>query len=364
MIKQNTSDCLGDCYRTGVVTGGLSDDDAWDYALVVTLGGVGVAPPYADLDRHARWCIARHRELLSGAELFVVSPAAHAAVMAAAATLDIADTATLDRETDLPVATGLLMLPGPVVLSNRVGSLSDITAYGWAPTPLFSGWPPVDGGRAGVRVTAFMDRDGPVQPEEWRLLVGTARRNGTPLPALVPDGMEGMVGDRYLAELSAEELRERARQSNQVQLAMRQHAQVRGLPPETGQWVGGDPIEDPNQDFSRRYMFAFWRLAAQKSTSVSVHPARDPGQLPGQRRPLRLAQTPQVRVVQLTAPRGGGAENEGTTRLYQHRFPVRMHKVRQWYPSQGIHRIIWRGPYIKGPTDAPLLVTEKAYAVT
>ncbi|MFD9063292.1 hypothetical protein ACFVZ3_17465 [Kitasatospora purpeofusca] len=49
--------------------------------------------------------------------------------------------------------------------------------------------------------------------------------------------------------------------------------------------------------------------------------------------------------------------------MYHHRFPVRMHKVRQWYPSQGVHRIIWRGPYIKGPVGAPLVVTESAYAV-
>ncbi|MFF4353783.1 hypothetical protein [Streptomyces sp. NPDC001530] len=27
------------------------------------------------------------------------------------------------------------------------------------------------------------------------------------------------------------------------------------------------------------------------------------------------------------------------------------------------HRVIWRGPYIKGPSDAPLMVGEKAYLV-
>jgi hypothetical protein len=40
-----------------------------------------------------------------------------------------------------------------------------------------------------------------------------------------------------------------------------------------------------------------------------------------------------------------------------------MHKVRQWYPSLQEHRVIWRGPYIKGPADAPLMMGEKAYLV-
>lgn len=41
-----------------------------------------------------------------------------------------------------------------------------------------------------------------------------------------------------------------------------------------------------------------------------------------------------------------------------------MHKVRQYYPSLGTHKVIWRGPYIKGPDGAPLLIGPKAQAVT
>jgi len=32
---------------------------------------------------------------------------------------------------------------------------------------------------------------------------------------------------------------------------------------------------------------------------------------------------------------------------------VRMHKARQWYPSLQQHKVIYRGPYIKGPDDKP-----------
>ena len=43
--------------------------------------------------------------------------------------------------------------------------------------------------------------------------------------------------------------------------------------------------------------------------------------------------------------------------------PVRIHKVRQYYPSEGVHKVIFRGPYIEGPDGAPLLVGGKALSV-
>ncbi|MDH6581054.1 hypothetical protein M2161_000160 [Streptomyces sp. SAI-133] len=49
--------------------------------------------------------------------------------------------------------------------------------------------------------------------------------------------------------------------------------------------------------------------------------------------------------------------------MYHRRWPVRMHTVRQWYPSRQEHRVIWRCPYIKGPADAPLMMGEKVYLV-
>jgi hypothetical protein len=32
-----------------------------------------------------------------------------------------------------------------------------------------------------------------------------------------------------------------------------------------------------------------------------------------------------------------------------------MHRVRQWYPAEQQHKVIYRGPYIKGPEGKPLL---------
>ena len=69
-----------------------------------------------------------------------------------------------------------------------------------------------------------------------------------------------------------------------------------------------------------------------------------------------------VRVIDLRRrahTAGAGAGHRGL----QHRFPVRMHKVRQYYPSLNTHKVIWRGPYIKGPDGAPLLTGRKALAI-
>ncbi|WP_328959012.1 hypothetical protein [Kitasatospora purpeofusca] len=158
MMHQNTSSGVGDRYRMALVAGGLGDEQAWQYALSITVGAMGEAPPWSrDLSGHTDREIRRHQELLRTAEVFVISPAAHAAVMASAATLELADTATLDREVDLPALTGLLVLPEPIVHANRNGALSDTaareqirragSAAGGPRSPLAGGWTHRSSGR-------------------------------------------------------------------------------------------------------------------------------------------------------------------------------------------------------------------------
>jgi hypothetical protein len=147
----------------------------------------------------------------------------------------------------------------------------------------------------------------------------------------------------------------------QFQKALTQASQWRSEPvPETGEW-GGGRVDDPYDDFVGRYMFAFWRLIAQGVTAAgplqaaSGAPTAANGSVPRE---------PDVRAIRLAAPSPRPSDPVGETkRLYHHRWPVRMHKVRQWYPSHQEHRVIWRGPYIKGPADAPLMMGEKAYLV-
>lgn len=54
--------------------------------------------------------------------------------------------------------------------------------------------------------------------------------------------------------------------------------------------------------------------------------------------------------------------DEGSTdhagRIYRHRWFVKAHRVRQFYPTTGDHKPIWRGPYLVAPRgceDAPIL---------
>ena len=94
-----------------------------------------------------------------------------------------------------------------------------------------------------------------------------------------------------------------------------------------------DPTGDAEPDFTcAAYVFAFWRLCQQHtstdrglggegSTVASVGDRAD-----------RQRALDQVRVINLRrrgSIAGAGAGHRGL----QHRFPVRMHKVRQYYPS-------------------------------
>ncbi|MFJ4931627.1 hypothetical protein [Streptomyces sp. NPDC088736] len=331
-----------------------------DAALSMTLGKQGHPHPWPQTaGEAASWQIRQISKLLRQAEVLVVSPAAHAAAMAAAATLEPADVSTLDRDRDIPMRTGLLVLPEPVVVVNRTGSLSDTRAFGWQFITQHQILPTAQ--YPGVRVSTFMDRDGPVQPAGWRQAVSRARAAGSPLPPLMPDGMYGMRGDACLALESTETLARLSEDYRNMQDVLTQASQWRAEPvPEMGEWAG-DRVVDRYDDFGARYMFAFWRLLSQGITAVgtsrapAVHAAAQDDALP---------QDPDVRVIRLAAPSPRQTDVPGDAkRLYHHRWPVRMHKVRQWYPSQQEHRVIWRGPYIKGPTDAPLMLGEKAYSV-
>lgn len=206
-----------------------------------------------------------------------------------------------------------------------------------------------------------MDRAGPFQPEEWRAAVAHARISGHPMPRLVPDGMYGMRGDNALDAMSDGSTQWLTEQHKQLQAALTQASAWRAEPPaDIGEWAGGR-VDDPNDDFAFRYMFAFWRLVAQGVTTTQ--PLTGP---PTRPRTTDVPSDPDVRVVRLAkqvpVQRSKETAEGKHVRTYHHRWPVRMHKVRQWYPSAQEHRLIWRGPYIKGPAEAPLMLGEKVYA--
>ncbi|WP_051745435.1 hypothetical protein [Streptomyces yerevanensis] len=145
--------------------------------------------------------------------------------------------------------TGLVVLPEPIVVVNRTGSLSDTRAFGWQFITQHQILPTAQ--YPGVRVTTFMDRDGPVQPAGWRQTVAQARASGSPLPPLMPDGMYGMRGDACLAEGSTEMMADLSERHRDLQRALTQASEWRSEPvPETGEW-GGGRVDDPYTTTSR-----------------------------------------------------------------------------------------------------------------
>lgn len=113
-------------------------------AFAMMIGKQGWKPPWPPGPAQAaRWQTQQILHLLDQAEVLVISPAAHAAVMAAASTLEPADVATLDKDRDILIPAGVLVLPEPVIVENRgdhcptsgpsAGSPSPSTRY--SPTP-------------------------------------------------------------------------------------------------------------------------------------------------------------------------------------------------------------------------------------
>ncbi len=118
------------------------------------------------------------------------------------------------------------------------------------------------------------------------------------------------------------------------------------------EYVSGDPIDDVDDLFAVKFLYAFWRLCEQRITDLQPAPAGRAAGLAAQ----RAGVSPEVRVVQLRqAERERTGNGESGGRQWQHKWIVKMHKVRQWYPSEQRHKVIYRGPYVKGPDDKPLL---------
>lgn len=112
-------------------------------------------------------------------------------MIAAAQTLTCEDLELLDEE-DLPSPTGLVVLPYPIIVSAITGDLADDRAFSWR-IPAHLQKPTADmrglEDAPAVRMSAYHDAHGPVQPDSFLDLADTARAEGTPLPPLLLDAI-------------------------------------------------------------------------------------------------------------------------------------------------------------------------------
>lgn len=143
-------------------------------------------------------------------------------------------------------------------------------------------------------------------------------------------------------------------------------------------WIGGFRADEPIPDIpqgmhpaalasmveDRKLMASLWAMA----TAPVVRMERFVPDRAERRRAERAGVDPTVRVMTLHGPTttGGGDELAGTpaSRQWRHRWVVRPHWVRQAYgPGWSQHRMILRGPFLKGPEGAPLLGGERVWRV-
>ncbi|GAA1815548.1 hypothetical protein GCM10009682_40580 [Luedemannella flava] len=331
-------------------------------AMDLLFGGLGYKRPYpADWAEAAELLTSDEARCLAAAELYVLTPQMCDVVIAAAQGLTRDDLQLL-AEDDLPSPTGLLVLPHPVLVRSVGGDLGDVRALCWhpgqfnVPDPLAA-----DGvrGLPGVRIAVFHDTSGPVRPDSFLELVAEARREGTPLPPLLLDAVRCLEFQTQRAT-DPHEVERLASAAQAVDGAYRKSAEMMGQDEGRllGEYASGSEIDDADDSFAWRFLYAFWRLCEQRIAGVEQAETNHAARVIGQRAGL----SPDVRVIRLRQ-RDERAAGEPVGRNWQHRWVVRMHKVRQWYPSEQRHKVIYRGPYIKGPDGKPLLGGETVRAL-
>lgn len=100
---------------------------------------------------------------------------------------------------------------------------------------------------------------------------------------------------------------------------------------------------------------AAWLLMAQEVASVrKVQPRRS--ELRALRR--KSLDLNRVRIVSLRHRKHESVGEHGEGREYTHRWLVRGHWRKQWYPSEQRHIPIWINAHVKGPEGAPLMSRE------
>ena len=312
-------------------------------AMLLLFGGMGYERPPGTWNEGTRWTLDDEAAYLAEADLYVLTPQMCDVVTAAAQALTLEDL-RLAGPQDMPSPTGLLVLPQALVVRAPNGELSDDRAVHWhSPVAM------IDRRRSpACRITLYNDTDGPVQPDSFREFQDQALREGTPLPPLLLNSIRFWPWQFAGDSQQLTQLRDAARSARQP---VERAAHQQGLDEERViDFVPGSEIDDELNTFSLRFCYAFWRLCEQKIATVETLPVYRSEQ----RQADRAGVAADVRVVQLRRTERTGSESSGS-REWHHRWVVRMHKVRQWYPSEQRHKIIYRGPYLKGPDDKPLL---------
>lgn len=109
-------------------------------------------------------------------------------------------------------------------------------------------------------------------------------------------------------------------------------------------------------------LVAFSRLIQQERTSDVSHESVQSRAV--DKRGRKRTHVDQITYVNIhRAARSESADEAPMARNYSHRWVVRGHWRRQWYPSQNRHIPIWITDHIAGPEDKPVLRRDKVTMV-
>jgi hypothetical protein len=330
-------------------TAGMESPEA---ARALFFSSMGYAPPYPDTWTQASAMVLAHEaRYLSQADLYVLTPQMLAVVAAAAQTLSYSDLGLL-RDDDLPGPAGLLVLPQPLRLRLPTGTIEEARAYTWRlpwriPLPAGQGFAGTE--LPAVRMSSYVSARR--TNADYRQEV---RRAGVALPPFVLDFTWSLPLHPATAAQQHDQQRLEAELHRLNSEYWEQQIRSRSAAGDSaGEYALGSAIDD-DQDgtFGSRFLYAFWRMCEQKIAAVTPAETRHAARTNA----ARAGVSPEVRVVTLrrTASPAAAPGQPGHAE-WHHRWVVRMHKVNQWYPSLGQHRVLFRGPYVKGPADKPLL---------
>lgn len=313
---------------------------------------MGYAPPYPDTGTQASAVIlADEARYLAQADLYVLTPQMLAVVAAAAQTLSYSDLSLL-REDDLPSPTGLLVLPQPLRLRLPTGTIEEARAYTWRlpwrlPLPAGQGFAGTE--LPAARMSSYLSacRTNADFRQE-------ARRLGVALPPFVLQGTWSLPLHAATVAQQHDQQRLEAELHRLNSGYWEQEIRSRDADGDScGEYALGSALdEDQDGTFGSRFLYAFWRMCEQRIAAISPAETRHAAR----KTAARAGVSPEVRVVTLrrtTQP--AAAPGQTGHAEWHHSWVVRMHKVNQWYPSLGQHRVRFRGPYLKGPADKPLL---------
>lgn len=288
---------------------------------------------------------------LSQADLYVLTPPMLTVVAAAAQTLSYSDLKQLHSD-DLPGPTGLLVLPQPLSLRLPTGNIQETQAFTWR--ALWNLPLPPDRGFMGNELPAVRLSSYTSARRNNASFDREVRRLGVALPPILLESPWSQPLHPNTAAQQHDQQRLEAELHRSNAHYWDQEISTQQAPGETSaDYAPGDIIdEDEDGTFGSRFMYAFWRICEQRIATITQTQARPTGR----KTKARTRPPADVRVVALRRPASpsAGTDEPGQPQ-WHHRWVVRMHKVNQWYPSLGQHRVLFRGPYLKGPADKPLL---------